>query len=42
VEQGDGMLAVDCTVRYGGVTSDWSKAFTFRGGRVASMSARMR
>jgi hypothetical protein len=42
VEQGDGVLAVDCTVRYGGVTSDWSKSFTFRRGRVASMSARMR
>ena len=42
VERGDGVLAVDCTVRYGGSNSDWSKRFTFAGGRVASMSARMR
>jgi hypothetical protein len=42
VEGGSGVLAVDCTVRYGGSTSDWSKKFTFAGGQVASMSARMR
>lgn len=42
VEQGAGVLAVDCTVRYAGSTSDWSKKFTFAGGRVTSMSARMR
>jgi hypothetical protein len=42
VEKGDGTLAVDCTVRYGGTISDWSKKFTFARGAVASMSARMR
>jgi hypothetical protein len=42
VERGDGVLAVECTVRYGGSNSDWSKRFTFADGRVASMSARMR
>jgi hypothetical protein len=42
VEGGSGVLAVDCTVRYGGSTSDWSKKFTFRDGRVADMSARLR
>ena len=42
VDGGDGVLAVDCTVRYAGATSDWSKTFTFAGGKVASMSARMR
>ena len=42
VEGGNGVMAVDCTVRYAGSTSDWSKKFTFAGGRVASMSARIR
>jgi len=42
VEGGSGVLAVDCTVRYAGSVSDWSKKFTFRGGRVTDMSARMR
>ncbi len=42
VEKGDGVLAVDCTVRYVGTTSDWSKKFTFAGGKVVNMSARMR
>jgi hypothetical protein len=42
VEGGSGVLSVDCTVSIGGVTSDWSKKFTFRGGKVATMSARMR
>ncbi len=42
VEKGEGVLAVDCTVRYGGTTSDWSKKFTFARGAVTSMSARMR
>ncbi len=42
VEKGDGVLAVDCTVRYAGTTSDWSKKFTFARGAVTSMSARMR
>jgi hypothetical protein len=42
VEKGEGFLAVDCTVRYAGSASDWSKKFTFAGGKVAGMSARMR
>ena len=42
VEGGNGVLAVDCTVSVGGATSDWSKKFTFRGGKVSTMSARMR
>jgi hypothetical protein len=42
VEGGSGALAVDCTVRYAGSISDWSKKFMFAGGRVTSMSARMR
>jgi len=42
VERGCGVLAVDCTVRFGGTTSDWSKKFTFAGGAVTTMSARMR
>ncbi len=42
VEKGDGVLGVDCTVSVGGATSDWSKKFTFRGGQVVTMSARLR
>jgi len=42
IEKGNGVLAVDCTVRFGGTTSDWSKKFTFAGGVVTTMSARMR
>ena len=42
VESGDGVLSVDCTVSIGGATSDWSKKFTFRMGKVSTMSARLR
>ena len=42
VDGGNGVLSVDCTVSVGGVTSDWSKKFTFRAGKVSTMSARMR
>jgi hypothetical protein len=42
VEGGAGVLSVDCTVSIGGATSDWSKKFTFKGGKVTTMSARMR
>ena len=42
VESGDGVLSVDCTVSIGGATSDWSKRFTFRMGKVSTMSARLR
>jgi len=42
VEGGSGVLSVDCTVSVDGATSDWSKKFTFKGGKVTTMSARMR
>ncbi len=42
VEKGDGVLSVDCTVSVGGVSSDWSKKFTSHGGKVTTMSARLR
>jgi hypothetical protein len=42
VENGGGVLSVDCTVSIGGVTSDWSKKFTYRNGKVTTMSARLR
>ncbi len=42
VEKGEGVLSVDCTVSTGGVSSDWSKKFTFHGGKVTTMSARLR
>lgn len=42
VRDGTGVLAVDCTVRFGRETSDWSKRFTFTRGRVTDMSARRR
>ena len=42
VQDGSGILSVDCTVSVDGMTSDWSKKFTFKGGRVVTMSARMR
>jgi hypothetical protein len=42
VGKGDGVLGVDCTVSVGGVTSDWSKKFAFQGGKVTTMSARLR
>jgi len=42
VEGGDGVLSVDCTVRYGGTASDWSKKFTFAGDKIVSMTARLR
>jgi hypothetical protein len=42
VEGGNGVLSADCTVSVGGATSDWSKKFTFKGGKVSTMSARMR
>jgi hypothetical protein len=42
VESGNGILGVDCTVSVRGMTSDWSKEFTFKKGKVTTMSARMR
>ena len=37
VQDGDGVLHVDCTVSVGGDHSDWTKWFTFKGGEVESM-----
>jgi hypothetical protein len=42
VEGGSGVLSVDCTVSVRGMTSDWSKEFFFKRGKVTTMSARMR
>ena len=42
VEDGSGVLHVDCTVSVGGSLSDWTKWFTFRQGEVASMRWQMR
>jgi hypothetical protein len=42
VEDGSGVLSVDCTVSVHGMTSDWSKEFFFKGGEVTRMSYRMR
>ena len=42
VEDGSGVLHVDCTVSVGGSLSDWTKWFTFRQGEVVSMRWQMR
>ncbi len=42
MEKGDGILSVNCTVSIGGVSSDWIKKFTFHGGKVTTMTARLR
>ena len=42
VEDGSGVLHVDCTVSVGGSQSDWTKWFTFRQGEVMSMRWQMR
>lgn len=42
VEDGSGVLHVDCTVSVGGSQSDWTKWFTFRQGDVVSMRWQMR
>ena len=42
VEDGSGVLHVDCTVSVGGSQSDWTKWFTFRQGEVISMRWQMR
>ncbi len=42
VEDGSGVLHVDCTVSVGGSLSDWTKWFTFRQGEVMSMRWQMR
>ena len=40
VEDGNGALTVECTVSVGGSHSNWRKTFTFRDGRVVSMTWR--
>jgi len=40
VEEGNGKLHVECTVRIGGANSDWRKTFTFRNGQVTNMTWR--
>jgi len=42
IQEGEGVLAVDCTVSVGGSLSDWSKKFTFRSGEVVNMTWRRR
>lgn len=42
VANGNGELHVDCTVRVGGSTSDWTKWFTFKNGDVTNMRWQMR
>lgn len=42
VEDGSGVLHVDCTVSVGGSLSNWTKWFTFRQGEVVSMRWQMR
>ena len=38
VEDGNGVLAVECTVLIAGEASDWSKQFTFKNDRVTNMT----
>ena len=42
VEDGNGVLHVDCRVSVGGSQSDWTKWFTFKNGDVAGMRWQMR
>lgn len=42
VEDGNGVLAVECTVRISGEESDWFKEFTFKHGQVTNMTWQMR
>ncbi len=42
VDEGSGVLHVDCTVSIGGQESDWTKWFTFQDWNVVSMDWRMR
>lgn len=39
VRDGNGVLAVECTVSWNGTRSDWTKQFTFNAGQVVSMRA---
>jgi len=42
VQDGNGILSVDCTVSVNGHESDWSKKFHFKNGEVVNMNARLR
>ena len=42
VEDGSGVLAVECTVLIAGEESDWFKQFTFKSGRVTNMTWQMK
>jgi len=42
VQDGNGVLHVDCTVSVGGNRSNWTKWFTFVDGQVADLRAKMR
>lgn len=42
VEDGNGVLAVECTVLIDGDASDWFKEFTFKNGRVTNMTWQMK
>ncbi|MEI7905080.1 MAG: hypothetical protein WCI43_06675 [Candidatus Firestonebacteria bacterium] len=42
VEEGNGVMAVECTVKISGEKSDWYKEFTFKNGKVTNMTWQMR
>ena len=42
VEDGNGVMAVECTVLIDGDESDWFKAFTFKHGQVTNMTWQMK
>jgi hypothetical protein len=42
VEDGNGVLSVECTVSIGSSESDWYKEFTFRNGTVTNMTWQQR
>ncbi len=42
VQDGNGVLHVDCTVSVGGSRSDWTKWFTFENGKVTDLQAKLR
>ena len=42
VEDGNGVLAVECTVLIAGEELDWFKQFTFKNGRVTKMTWQMK
>jgi hypothetical protein len=41
VEDGNGILSVECTVLISGEKSDWRKEFTFKNGQVTNMTWQM-